>query len=212
MCCSGEQLFISECYSFIWKVKMKKITYLCFVLILLTLLNCSKDNNPVATDMTNNVIFYDSFEENGAGSLHNWSYIDSTYRNFFSFSTDVPNSESQYSLCIENDSTSGPYIYRILKPGSPANQRDLILDFWAKGEGGTSLSIDIIFYGSDFGFSLLLDTDSRWINVSDTLHDELHPFTPPFDSLKVLIGGLNYSTKRHKIYLDDFKITEQIYR
>lgn len=190
---------------------MNRIIYFSSALILLTLLNCSKDSNPIGPKINRTVLFYDSFEENGKGSIENWSYINSAYSDYFSFSTDVPNDEGNYSLCIENDSVSGPYIYRMFKSLSSSNQRDLIFDFWAKGEGGTSLSVDFIFYGSEYGFSLLLDTDSRWINVSDTLHDNLHPYTPDFDSLKVQIGGINYNTANHKIFLDGFKISEIIY-
>jgi hypothetical protein len=191
---------------------MKKLAYLCPILILMSVLNCSKkDNNPVEPDVTKNVIFYDSFEENGVGSLHNWSYFDSTYSKYFSFSTDVPKIASKYSLCIENDSISGPYIYRILRPQSSSNQRDLVFDFWAKGEGGTSLLVDFVFYGSDYGFSLLMDSDARWRNVADTLHDALHPYTPDFDSLKVQIGCINYDSTGQKVLLDDFKIIELVY-
>jgi hypothetical protein len=189
---------------------MKKITFLCSLFLLLTSLNCSKkEDNPVAPDVPkNDIFFYDSFEENGTGSLQNWSYCDSTYDRFFSFSTDVPDSSSKYSLCIENDSIDGPYIYRMFRDQSSSHQRNLILDFWAKGEGGTALSVDFVFYGATYGFSLLMDTDPHWIHVIDTLHDEQNPYTPAFDSLKVTIGGVNYYANNHKIFLDEFSITE----
>lgn len=192
---------------------MEKLTYLCSLLILLTSLNCSKkEDNPIAPPNTvvYDTLFYDSFEENGIGSLYNWSYCDSTYSKYFSFSTDVANNNSKYSLCIENDSISGQYIYRIIRPQSSSYQKDLIFDFWAKGEGGTSLLVEFVFYGSTYGFSLLMDPDSLWRHVVDTLHDEQNPYTPKFDSLKVVIGGINYYSTRHKIFLDDFRITELI--
>ncbi len=192
---------------------MKKLAYLCSLLVLLTSLNCStKDDNPLATDGTNNsyvnVLFYDSFEENGIGSLHGWSYYDSSYNKYFSFSTDVPNNSSKYSLCIENDSVSGPYIFRILKNQSTVHQRILVFDFWAKGEGGTLLSVEIAFNDSVNGFSLLMNTDTQWRHVVDTLRDELNPYSPNSDSLRIIIGGVNYNPNRHKIFLDEFKITE----
>lgn len=188
---------------------MKELACLCILLIFITSLNCSKkENNPIAPDVLSRTLFYDSFEENGKGSLDNWSSCDSSYSRYFSFSADDANSNGQYSLCIENDSISGPYLYRIFSTRSSSFQKDLILDFWAKGEGGTSLSVEIVFYGSTYGFNLLMDTDSRWRHVIDTLHDEQYPDTPQFDSLKVLIGGMNYSATGHKIFLDDFRITE----
>ncbi|MEJ2053353.1 MAG: hypothetical protein P8X42_05480 [Calditrichaceae bacterium] len=95
---------------------MNKIIYFSSALILLSVVNCSKNDNPIGPDVKRNVLFYDSFEKNGMGTLDNWSYINSAYSNYFSFSTDVPNNNGNYSLCIENDSVSGPYIYRTFKP------------------------------------------------------------------------------------------------
>ena len=199
---------------FIAKVDMNKlILYLIILFLVFFIVSCSKEgDNPLTSEISNKDIFdipySDSFEENGAGSIRGWSYCDSSYNRYISFSTDVPINGGNYSLCINNDSISGTYLFRVFRTQSAVYPKTLIIDFWAKGEGGSSLTFEFALYGSTSGFGLLMDTDSQWRHIIDTLHNSQNPYTPKFDSLKVLIGSINRYIKWHQIYLDNVQLSE----
>jgi hypothetical protein len=192
-------------------------SYIIFLIILLICSGCAKkETNPVSIDNSTKdsifVLFADSFEENGSGSINSWNYYRSRYSRDISFSSDVPLNGGSYSLVLQMDSTifSEPYpydfyLYRTFHLDIQGIPRYFVFKYWIKGLQA-SANIDMWAYSSSTQrciTSFMVDGGSQWKQMSDTIAQSL---LMNIDSLRIDIGIGGNSTD--KFYLDNIQIIE----